>query len=344
MGLFSKLFSNNKNEDKVSDLTKFINDYEKLKDLASTILRYSIFTNFTEETFNKLLPLCDEFITIASSIDKAEATKKFEREARKDSNNNRYYVKHKTFGTEFKGDGKDWDRVIGTINSVKTKLERWNNSVTRFNETLANIPTCVITLNDPNIKRNKLIELPEIKFSSVAKSFNKDKLLTFVVVDTETTGLRASSERIVQLSAVKYVGWEPIQKWNTYINPKRDIPAEASKINGITNEMVADAPTIKEVHDSFLAFVGESPVVGYNLPFDYKFLYMEGIDLTEQKRKYYDVLSIAKKKYKNYLDSFTLTDVANYNKIYFNAHNSLNDCLATAEVFECLVDEIIEGN
>lgn len=339
MGLFSKLFNN---EEKANNRARFNEDYEKLKDMAGTILRYKFLSNFTAETFNKVWPLCDEFITIANEIDKKEAVNRFKKEAKEDSAS-KVFSTHKVFETDYKGDGEEWERVIAKINSVKVKLERWNDGVTRFNEKYANVPDFAITLNEPNIKRNKLIELPEIKFSSVSKSFNKDKLMTFVVVDTETTGLKASSERIIQLSAVKYVDWEPVGKWNTYINPMRDIPAEASTINGITNEMVADAPTIKEVHDSFLAFVGESPVVGYNLPFDYKFLYMEGIDLTEQKRKYYDVMSIAKKKYKDDLYSYALTDVANFNNIYFDAHNSLNDCFATAEVFECLVDEITEG-
>ena len=194
---------------------------------------------------------------------------------------------------------------------------------------------------DSDIHRNNLSMMTEVKYASVGKAFNKDKVMKFVVVDTETTGLKASNGRIVQLSAVKYVDWEPVETWDTYIDPgKVKIGAEATKVNGITNEMLIGKPSIKQVSHSFVDFVGEAAVVGYNLQFDLKFLYAEGINLTEIKRKYYDVLALARKYYKGELYSFSLMDVASHNRIYFNAHNSLHDCLATGEIFELIVDGI----
>lgn len=339
MGLFSKLFGNDNKESKETNSLRFIEDYEELKKIAKAIFPYQHHDNFNPEIYSALMPLCNEFIVKAGNIDKRLAAARFRKEAKASDTNSRYPY-HDVFKSVAFGDDKDWDRVVDKARSIKERLERWNTGVTRFNEMFSNVPECEISLNEPTIKRNKLLEMPEIKYSSVGKSFNKDKLMSFVVIYTETTGLKASSERIIQLSAVKYVDWEPVSAWNTYINPKRNVPTEATKVNGITDDMLVDKPTIKEVHDSFLSFVGNSSVVGYNLPFDFKFLYAEGIDLTEQKRKYFDVLSLAKKAYKEDLEYFTLTDVANYNRIFFDAHNSLNDCYATAEVFECIIDEI----
>lgn len=343
MGLFSKLFNGDSKkenkEEKVNSTSKFNEDYDTLKQYAQTILKYEYQNNFNSAVYSEVLPLCDEFIEIANNIDKAKALTRFRKEA-KELDGKRQYPYHSVFKSVAFGNNDDWDRVVKNVKEVRYKLVRWDTGITLFNEKHSSIPKYEITLNEPTVKRNKLIEMPEIKYAAVGKSFNKDKLVSFVVIDTETTGLKASSERIIQLSAVKYAEWEAVETWNSFINPKRDVPEEATKINGITNEMLIDKPTIKEVHDSFLDFVGNSTVIGYNLPFDLKFLYAEGIDLTEQKRKYYDVLSIAKKVYKDNFTDFTLTDVANHNGIYFDAHNSLNDCFATAEVFEHLVDEI----
>ena len=103
---------------------------------------------------------------------------------------------------------------------------------------------------------------------------------------------------------------------------------------------MATAPSLEQISNSLLEFVGNCPVVGFNLAFDLKFLYCAGIDLFS-KRKCYDAYLISKKAYADYLSSFSLVDVAAYNDIYFDAHNSLNDCLATGLVFEKAIKEII---
>ena len=156
------------------------------------------------------------------------------------------------------------------------------------NDFIGELDKRITTTND----KMRLMHINSIKYSTITKSFNKDKLVNFIVVDTETTGLKASSGRIVQLSAVKYVDWEATEVWNSLIDPKMDISKSASDINGITNELVSGKPTIKQVAKSFIEFVSGYDVIGYNLPFDLKFLYAEGIDLTQTKRKYYDVLAL----------------------------------------------------
>lgn len=287
-----------------------------------------------------------KFLDVAKRINVGLAVAKFKQEAAEyDPDAKAPY--HKIFCVRANNElmrmnqyANDWEAVIDDMQKFHDRYALWYGKIIGFEKKYSDVSRHAIKFSGTNIKRNNLVNMPEIKYAPVGKSFNKDRLVNFVVIDTETTGLKASSERIIQLSAVKYADWEPVEVWNTYINPKRSVPKEASDINGITDDMLVDKPTIKQVADSFIEFVGNLDVVGYNLPFDLKFLFAEGIDLTGKKRKYYDVCALAKKKYKDDIAFFTLTDVAKLKGIYFNAHDSLNDCYATAEVFEAVIDDI----
>ncbi len=335
MGLFNKIFQQNN-----SDGSGFDEKYARLKILANQIMPYE-YASFDKVLLaDKVLPFCNEFIDLANSIDRNKALRNFWKEA-KEADPKSSYPYHPIFKACAFGNNDDWEKVVHTVEGIKGRFVRWIKGVNLFSERLNSIPSASITLLDDGVIRNKLITMPEVKYTSVGKAFNKDKLTTFVVVDTETTGLKASNGRIIELSAVKYVDWEPIEKWTTFLDPgKVEIEAEATKVNGLTNDMLVGKPTIKEVAHSFKEFVGNCAVVGYNLPFDLKFLYAEGIDLIEGKRKFYDVLELARKYYKKELDSFGLIDVASYNGLFFNAHDSLHDCLATGDLFVRIVDEI----
>ncbi len=100
---------------------------------------------------------------------------------------------------------------------------------------------------------------------------------TFVAFDTETTGLWAPANRIVELGAVKFrLGSEQVEVLSSLINPERTIPKEVIAIHGITDEMVADAPSCKPVLEKFLAFCGEGSILlAHNALFDISFLACE---------------------------------------------------------------------
>ena len=98
-----------------------------------------------------------------------------------------------------------------------------------------------------------------------------------VLFDTETTGLLKPSARdvseqpeIVEIYAVM-IGddYNPIGEFDTLIKPKIPISDELTKIHGISNEMVADAPTFEEIYPAFAKFMtGADELIGHNLPFD----------------------------------------------------------------------------
>ncbi|WP_068311405.1 3'-5' exonuclease [Aliiruegeria sabulilitoris] len=99
--------------------------------------------------------------------------------------------------------------------------------------------------------------------------------LTCVVFDTETTGLLPSSgDEIVQIAALRLVGGKriPGEKFESLVNPERPIPASATEVHHVTNEMVANAPVIADVGRRFHAFAHDAVLVAHNAPFDLEFL------------------------------------------------------------------------
>lgn len=94
----------------------------------------------------------------------------------------------------------------------------------------------------------------------------------FVAFDLETTGLDARRERIVEIGAVKFDARGPVGRFSVLIDPGIPMPAEASRINGITDAMLAGKPKLDEVLPDFLRFIAGSTLVAHNAPFDCGFV------------------------------------------------------------------------
>ncbi|PVG82736.1 DEDD exnuclease domain-containing protein [Nocardioides gansuensis] len=96
---------------------------------------------------------------------------------------------------------------------------------------------------------------------------------TFCVVDLETTGgSAAGGSMITEIGAVKVRGGEVLGEFQTLVNPRAEIPAFIAVLTGITNSMVADAPSIDSALPAFLEFAAGTVLVAHNAPFDVGFL------------------------------------------------------------------------
>lgn len=99
-----------------------------------------------------------------------------------------------------------------------------------------------------------------------------------IVLDTETTGMDPSEgDRLVEIGCVELVNQVPTGRtYHQYINPERDVPAEAVAVHGLTEKFLKDKPTFSEVFGDFLDFIGDdSNLVIHNAAFDMKFLNAE---------------------------------------------------------------------
>ena len=98
-----------------------------------------------------------------------------------------------------------------------------------------------------------------------------------IVLDTETTGLDPKSgDRVVEIGCVELINHMATgETYHTYLNPERDMPAEAERVHGLSIEFLSDKPLFADIADDFLAFVGSSPVIAHNAPFDLGFLNAE---------------------------------------------------------------------
>jgi DNA polymerase-3 subunit epsilon len=98
-----------------------------------------------------------------------------------------------------------------------------------------------------------------------------------IVLDTETTGLDPTSgHRVVEIACLELVNHIPTGRhFQCYVNPERDMPADAFAVHGLSAEFLSDKPRFAEIADTLLQFIGEAPVVMHNAEFDVRFLNAE---------------------------------------------------------------------
>ncbi|MCI8515505.1 MAG: DNA polymerase III subunit epsilon [Hungatella sp.] len=159
----------------------------------------------------------------------------------------------------------------------------------------------------------------------------------YVVFDLETTGLSPITDGIIEISAVKVKGGKVTDRFSTLVNPGRRIPAAATRVNGITDEMVKDAPGLREALDRFLAFIEDQVLVGHNIhSFDMGFLNhaMEELYQKSLSNDYIDTLYMARSCLKE-LSHHRLVDLAAHFDISTEgAHRALNDCIMNQKCYE----------
>lgn len=161
----------------------------------------------------------------------------------------------------------------------------------------------------------------------------------YVVFDLETTGLSSSIDRIIEIAAVKVRNGKIVDTFSTLVNPEMKIPKAASMVNGITDDLVEDAPKLKNVLEAFLVFTGNDVLVGHNIhSFDMKFIRKAVYEcsMEEFENDYIDTLYMARKCIPE-LSHHRLADVAEHFHISAEgAHRALNDCVINQKCYEKL--------
>lgn len=165
----------------------------------------------------------------------------------------------------------------------------------------------------------------------------------YVVFDLETTGISCYNDQVVEISAVKVSKGQVVEEFTSLVNPRCPIPYRASMVNGITDEMVKDAPAFDKVLADFLGFIGDHVLVGHNIhTFDMKFIYRDCEKFWGKvpENNYVDTLSLARMCLAE-LGHYKLTDLSEYYGVSTKgAHRALNDCRMNQIIYERLGGEM----
>ncbi len=159
----------------------------------------------------------------------------------------------------------------------------------------------------------------------------------YIVLDTETTGLYPSSDRIVELSMVRVRNHKVVAEYSQLFNPQKPISPGASAVNGISNDMVWDKPLITENKEEILDFLGEDVIVGHNIKFDMSFLCNELGYKTMQKFDTLDTITMAKALYCGQR-SYSLINLCRFLGIADSQkHRALADVYLTFSLLETML-------
>ncbi|HEB49289.1 MAG TPA: 3'-5' exonuclease [Desulfobulbus sp.] len=181
---------------------------------------------------------------------------------------------------------------------------------------------------------------------------------TFVVCDTELTGLNRRRDEIISIGAVRLRDLQivPGETFHRYIRPRNTDPNQATLIHRITPEQLRDAPSIEDVLPDFVRFCGDALLVGHFVAIDMHFLNRAarrvlggtlsnpGIDTMRLARAYKEARC---RDYYGYCDqsmSYNLDDLSReFHLPRFKPHDALEDALQTAYLFLFLLKKFRHG-
>lgn len=161
----------------------------------------------------------------------------------------------------------------------------------------------------------------------------------YAVIDVETTGLKPSKEKITEIAIILTDGRTIEKEWHTLLNPERLIPAQITRLTGITNAMVTDAPRFCEVAKEIVLMTEGRTFVAHNASFDYNFIKEEfkrlGYDFRRNKKC---TVQLSRRAFPGQ-SSYSLGKLCKAFGIANNArHRAAGDALATTELFHRILE------
>lgn len=190
------------------------------------------------------------------------------------------------------------------------------------------------------LRRNQLVSIQRLQqagFEVAVTTVNwvRDPAQPYVVVDIETTGGNSSYHRITEIGMVKMIAGNVVDSYQTLLNPQRRIPATITRLTGISDEMVADAPLFSEVAEDVAAFTQDAVFVAHNVNFDYGFIKQEfaRLDVAYRRPKMCTVREM-RRAYPG-LASYSLANLTQHFAISMERHHrALSDAKAAAQLLQ----------
>ena len=165
----------------------------------------------------------------------------------------------------------------------------------------------------------------------------------FVVFDLETTGSKSPPCRITEIGAYRVKNCEVTDEFQTLVNPETPIPPFITRLTGISDEMVREAPLFSEVVHDFLSFIGDSILVAHNSGFDMRFLNHEiarVFDGYKLGNPCICTVQLSRKLLPDVVNHKLKTLAAHYSVDLVNHHRASADARATAHVFVNLLSNL----
>ncbi len=157
----------------------------------------------------------------------------------------------------------------------------------------------------------------------------------FVAFDIETTGLNAQNDRMTEIGAVIFSGGEIKSTFNTFVNPRKPIPANITELTGIRDSDVKDAPLEKEAMEMFMAYAGDRPLIAHNAHFDVGFMTAAALrNGLKFSPVFLDTLALSQALLPE-LKRFKLDIVSNHLGLpQFNHHRASDDAMVVARMMD----------
>jgi DNA polymerase III subunit alpha, Gram-positive type len=161
--------------------------------------------------------------------------------------------------------------------------------------------------------------------------------IEFVVLDLETTGFSPrTGDEIVEIGALKISGCEIVDTFQSLVNPRRPMNSHATAVNGITNNMLKNAPLIVEVLPRFLEFAGGAPFIIHNAAFDLPFIAWKTreLGLPANSNIVLDTLLLSRALNPGFQNHKLYTIIEKMNLQLQPAHRALADSTAAWHIFK----------
>ena len=190
------------------------------------------------------------------------------------------------------------------------------------------------------LRRNQLVSIQRLQQAGfdvavTTVKWVRDPAQPYVVVDIETTGGNNSYNRITEIGMVKLVGGKEVDRFQTLLNPQRRIPSNITRLTGISDDMVANAPIFAEVAEHVASFTEDAVFVAHNVNFDYGFIKQEFARLEQTFRR--PKMCTVREMRRTYpgLPSYSLANLTRHFHIDMEQHHrALSDAKAAAELLK----------
>lgn len=257
--------------------------------------------------------------------------------------------KYKTFDMDDYGNDKIFIRNSAYELNIAIKFYEHsaNELILPTNYLINSVPYEKANVIKKNVGSNEI--LPGIKLDMHLVNHSKTQISTkseyikvskltesFTVIDFETTGLSITDSEIIQIGAVKYSVGKIVDNFSSYVKPTSSfISPTITKITGITNDMLSEAPTIEKILPSFLDYIKRQTLVTHNASFDMKFLLssIEKCNIDIERFRVIDTLPLSRRLIEG-MPNYKLETLKKQLSLGDRkSHNALEDCYTAGSLY-----------